>query len=682
VSNVIPMGQEGRAQCSLPLRDADLALGNANWTKGLQAMSDWIWSANLNPVAFPNNLARYFLQIPAIFEQQLNFSTTLIFDEPSFRNGIQVSGFVDRVSRELAISFIAQVRQSWYSMTHHAILGYLTAKKHRLSDAEYASKWSKLTEFERYTTAYSRLQQAVLTFARAFATDPKSYTDAEYKELREAFSADNLDRYAAEGKWMSQLEVARAARALALARGQGLEAADKAAADASAQVSDTMLPSLNERKVDAQIVELAFLCLQFIGLTGVFTALNIPDEPFLSGVLQSLLPDSVVQRLNELCAMGGANLPRLVPPEIIPPIRAILDGDVVVEPARLKGTRVPLRPYELNMQNDLDKGLTVGGAQVGVYGWSFGFHFPGSLVYCLTLHPELARYEAPYSLPLLFNEDEWRNGTQTGGFVSRLLKELVYQKIYKTTRSRYGLEHHTMFLHNAYLDLYGVNRPPKPVMSDSEASAARERALQCAEQATLHILDHENAPAGVFSELEKAALTWVKLFITSPHTASRAEQKLRDELDRDNEREREACTRKLDDSPGIGQLGSRQRLVDHQIAELAMITGHMDGLGRALTILRLESEDPVQIVPGTLNPKTGGIKPQPDANGELKPTGFFNNRPGLLEFLSFVGVSSKSLTLNELMVNRELNDQVTERLKTGEKNIRISAQTSAGTGEF
>ena len=63
--SVTPLGQQDRQPCSLPLADADLGLGNANWTKGLQAMSDWIWSANLNPVAFPNNLARYFLQIPA-----------------------------------------------------------------------------------------------------------------------------------------------------------------------------------------------------------------------------------------------------------------------------------------------------------------------------------------------------------------------------------------------------------------------------------------------------------------------------------------------------------------------------------------------------------------------------------------------------------------------------------------
>ena len=65
-------------------------------------------------------------------------------------------------------------------------------------------------------------------------------------------------------------------------------------------------------------------------------------------------------------------------------------------------------------QAQRDKGLAVGGVQVGVWGWSFGSYFPGALPYLLMHHPELARFEAPYSLPLLFNEDEWRNGTQTG----------------------------------------------------------------------------------------------------------------------------------------------------------------------------------------------------------------------------------------------------------------------------
>jgi alkylhydroperoxidase family enzyme len=263
VSNTIPLGQEERPPCSLPLGDADLSLGNANWTKGLQAMSDWIWSANLNPVAFPNNLGRYFLQIPAIFEQQLNFSATLIFDEPSFRNGIQISGFVDRVQRELVISFIAQLRHCWYSMTHHAILGYLTAKKHGLSDDEYAAKWSKLTEYEHNLNVFSPLERAVLTFARAFATDAKAYTDAQYQELRSLLEIRNREQFVTEGKWMSKLEAARAARALAMARGQSIEQSDKAAAEASALVNDTIPNALNERKIDAQIVELAFLCLQF-----------------------------------------------------------------------------------------------------------------------------------------------------------------------------------------------------------------------------------------------------------------------------------------------------------------------------------------------------------------------------------------------------------------------------------
>jgi hypothetical protein len=681
-TNVIPLSQEGRQPCSLPLNDADLSLGNANWTKGLQSMSDWVWSGNLNPVAFPNNLARYFLQIPAIFEQQLNFSATLIFDEPSFRNGIQMSGFVDRVSRELVISLIAQRRHSWYSMTHHAILGYLTAKKHGLSDDDFAAKWSSLTEYARFPEVYTEVERAVLEFADAFATNPKAYTDEQYQKLREALTLDNQARYAQEGRWMAQLDEARKARALALSQGLSEQEIDAASRKAAEAVSEQLPKEVNERKINAQVVELAFLCLQFVALTDVFSGLNIPDESFLPDVMQSLLPDVVISRVNELNMLGGSNLPALVPPQVDPPLKAILDGQVEVEPAPLKGARIPLVPYETNMANDLDKGLTVGGVQVGVYGWSFGFHFPGSLVYALMLHPELARYEAPYSLPLLFNEDEWRNDTQTGGYVSRLLKELVYQKIYKTTRSRYGLEHHTMFLYNSYLDLYGVNRPPRPDMTPEQQKRARELALVRAENAVLYILDHAKAPAGVYSHLELATLTWVHKMITAPHGAWEVEAKLRQELDRENRREVAAGARRLDKSPGLGGEAAYKRLVDHQIAELAMITGHMDGLGRALTILRLESEEPVQTIEGDLNPATFSIKPKLNEKGEVTSTGYFNTRPGLLQFLSAIGVSKRALTLNELMVNPKLNETVKQKLADGETDIRIPATQSTESGEF
>jgi hypothetical protein len=684
-SSIAPLSQEGRQPCSLPLPDADLSLGNANWTKGLQAMSDWIWSGNLNPVAFPNNLARYFLHIPGIFEQQLNFSATLIFDEPSFRNGIQMSGFVDRVCREIVISFIAQKRHSWYSMTHHAVLGYLTAKKHGLSDAEYSAKWANLTEFRSTRNVYSELETAVLEFADAFSSDPKRYSNDQYLHLRAVLANNNDRTYSAEGKWMQQLDAARAARSLALVQGKTEEEIRTVASAASASVGDGIPTEINKRTVDAQVVELAFLCLQFVALAGVFCALNVPDEDFLAGVMEDILPDAVIARVNELCAKGEEGLDQLVPDSVNPPVAEIIAGAFSVGPAAIKGNprRIPHDSYELKMDKDLDKGLTVGGAQVGVYGWSFGFHFPGSLVYCLMLHPELARHEAPYSLPLLFNEDEWRNGAQTAGFVSRVLKELVYQKIYKTTRSRYGLEHHTMFLFNSYLDLYGVGRAPRPDMTESEQKEGRRLALEHAELATLHVLNHENAPIGVFSDLEKATLSWVHLFLTQPHKAYCAEPQLRSELDRENQKEIAAGVRRVDKSPGLGEIAARKRLVDHQIAELAMLTGHMDGLGRALTMLQLESEDAVQVIAGSLDPSTGGIKPETNAAGEAIFTGYFNNRPSLFQFMGqIVGVTGKAFTMNELLANPILNREVWNRLKAGETDFHISSSEAAMTGEF
>ena len=681
-STVIPLSQDGRVPCSLPLADADLSLGNANWSKGLQAMSDWIWSGNLNPAAFPNNLARYFLQIPAIFEQQLNFSATLIFDEPSFRNGIQVSGFVNRVSRELVISFIAQRRHCWYSMTHHAVLGYFTAKKHGLTDDEYAAKWSNLDQFRQHREVYSDVELKVLEFAEAFSGNPKSYTNEQYDGLRAALKQDNESRFPDEARWMEQLHASRAAYALAIAQGKSPGQADQAAAQASAGFSSKLDGPPNEQKVDAQVVELAFLCMQFIALTDVFTGLNIPDESFLADVMQGLLPDAVVAQINDLIGLGGNELAPLVPPPVTPPIAEIIAGKVTVEPAPLKGSRIPLRPYETNTQNDRDKGLTVGGVQVGVYGWSFGAHFPGSLVYALMLHPELGRFEAPYSLPLLFNEDEWRNGTQTGGFVSRRLKELVYQKIYKTTRSRYGLEHHTMFLVNAYLDANGVGRPPRPVLSPAEEKAARALALKQAESAIIHIIHPDQAPEGVFTPLELATITWTYFLITSPHRAYEREPQVRQELDKQNRREVKAGMRRLDTTPGIGDDAAFKRLQDHQIAELAMLIGHMDGLGRALTMLQLESEDPVQIVEGALDAATLGIKPTLNGNKEVIPTGYFNNRPGLLQILPAIGTSKCALTVNELMLNPKLNADIQKQLSAGNKEIKVTAEGALRTAEF
>src|SRR5215204_4411408 len=282
---VTPLSQESRVPCSLPLVDALPYAGkggNANWLNGLQSMSDWIWSGNLSEDRFPNNLGRFFLWIPGVFEQQLNYSTTLIFDEPSFRNGIQISGMLDRISRELAINLIAHKRRCWYSMTHHAVLGKLTAKKHGLTDQQFIDKWVNVGEFDKRPESYTKLELAILSFADSFCTNPKNYRDNQFDELRSALQEDNRRRYVDEIVWLERLKAARSARARALIEGLTQEDIERIARKAANDVSVVMPDELNERMINGQVVELAFLCLQFVALTDVLTGLNIPDEDFLA----------------------------------------------------------------------------------------------------------------------------------------------------------------------------------------------------------------------------------------------------------------------------------------------------------------------------------------------------------------------------------------------------------------
>jgi len=676
--------------CSIPLPDADLGLDNCNWTKGLQSMADWIWAGNMIPSPFPNNLARYFLQVPGIFEQQLNYSTTLIFDEPSYRNGVQVSGFLDRVAKELVINLIAQRRRVPYTMTHHATLGLLTARKHGLSDEAFAAKYCALLDRSR-PGIYTRVERAMLDFAEAFATNPKAYTEEQFQELKEALRERNENRYRGEGRFMDQLTAARTALARRLTAGSSPEQVKQAACEAADGVSDKMPQGAMERMLNAQVVELGFLCLQFVALGDMFTALQIPDEPGTGAFLEGLLPPVMQDRLADLIeeelppelSDGSGLLPPLVPKV---PLADVIAGKVTVGRAALKKEhkRIPQDSYEQRAAEvQLDKGITIGGAQVAIFGWSFGLHFPGGLVYCLMHHPEMARYESNYSLPLLFNEDEWRNGVQTGGYVSRLEKELAIQKIYQTLRSRYGLEHHTMYFYNTYLDEYGVGRYPAVDFSGQDRAAARQQALDKAEAAVMHVLDHRSAPEGVFTPLETALLDWTEAILHRPHSARDAETAYRAARDAQNRWEIEAGLRRLDTSPEVGHEAALGRLLDHQVAEQAMVIGHMDGLGRLLTMLQLETEDGAQIVAGEQLPD-GRIRPELDADHCVRPTGAFNNRPSLESVLRFVGVSDRVLTHNELLLNPELNAKVCRQLARGRlsKPISVSAEDALATAEF
>ena len=97
-----------------------------------------------------------------------------------------------------------------------------------------------------------------------------------------------------------------------LAEGLKGEALDAAVRDAvrnsSAELSDDDVAAF----VHAAVVELSFLCLQFVALTCVFTGLNIPDESFMGEVMTSTLPDRVIARLNDLNDLAGSGLPALV----------------------------------------------------------------------------------------------------------------------------------------------------------------------------------------------------------------------------------------------------------------------------------------------------------------------------------------------------------------------------------
>ena len=681
-SDVHLLTPAGRPPASIPLEDADSQLPNVNWVRGDEARAEWTWAAQLmdNPEAFPNNLGKYFVQIPGVFEKQLDYSTSLIFDTPSFRNGIQISGFVDRVTKELVINAIAQRRRAWYSVTNHAFLGMLTARRYGTAPEAMAKKILYLDEPSR-PGVFERHETAALIFAYKFATNPQSYSDEDYKKFRAAFGEYDEKVYAVTERPFLQLRAAREARAQALVDSKSATEADELARKAADNVATTMPRDLLERKIHSQFVELSFLSMQFVALTGMFSALNIPDEGpegTMDRSLRAAYPPEVIRKLNGVLAAGSNGIGEIIPPRVMPPTNAIAAGRLKVEPARLKGARIPLTSYEL--ESDRDFGITQGGESMAAWGWGRGVHFPGSLVNALQYLPDAGREEAFYSLALMFNEDQTRNGALVGGFVDRVLKELLIQKVYRLNRSRYGLEHHTILAYNECLRKYSGGSFRRPEMTDVEARHATERALtECTDK--LLYLHEADKHSEKYSPLELAAFAWTDAVILRPHEAYRLERALRQALKDQDEAEIASGTRWLDMTGGVTHDVALKRLGDHQIAELGMFVPHIDGIGRAMTMMHLEAEDPVQIIRGKSG-ASGGIVPELDKDGQAIPTGYFNNRPGLHALMRLIGVDERVMTMNELFANPELNAEVVRRLNSGEKTISMSGEQAAMTGEF
>ena len=685
------LSQDARPPPSVPLQDARLCapasdrprsdsnLPNVNWVRGNEARAEWTWAAQLadNPEAVPNNLGRYLVQIPGVLEKQLDYSTTLIFDTPSFRNGVQISGFVDRVTKELVTNAIAQRRRAWYTMTHHAFLGMQTARRYGTAPDKMAQKMLHL-DAPSTPGIFERHERAALIFANKFATDPQSYSDQDFAEFRAAFGEYNQIVFASVERPFLQLRAAREAGAQALVDAKSANEADALARKAADSVPTTMPKDVLAQKINSQFVELCFHGTLFVGLAGVFSALNIPDEGPMDGALQPAYPSEFIKKLNGLLAAGSNGIGEIVPPPVIPPTEAIAAGRVKVGPAPLKGARIPLASYELNP--DRDFGITKGGQSLAAWGWGRGAHQPGSLVHALQYLPDAGREEAFYSLALMFNEDQTRNGVLVAGFVDRVLKELLVQKVYRLSRSRYGLEHHTVFAYDEFLRHYSGGGYRQPGTSDSDARRATERALtECTEK--LLYLHEANKHADKYSPVELAAFAWVDSVILRPHEAYRLEPALRQALKNQDQAEIAAGTRWLDMAGGVTRDDAINRLLDHQIAELAMFVSHMDGIGRAMTMMQLEVEEPVQIIRGRVGP-SGGIIPELDKDGQVIPTGYFNNRPGFHALMQGVGVDERVMTLNELFANPKLNVEITRRLEAGQKSVSISGNDAAKTGEF
>ena len=672
------LSQDGRPPASVPLQDADSKLPNVNWVRGDESRAEWTWAAQLidNPEAVPNNLGKYLVQIPGVFEKQLDYSTSLIFDTPSFRNGVQISGFVDRVTKELVTNAIAQRRRAWYTMTHHAFLGMLTARRYGTPDQKMVQKMLHLGA-PSTPGVFDSHERAALILANKFATDPQSYNDQDFAEFRAAFGEYDQKVYASIERPFLQARAAREARAQALVEDKSANEADTLARKAADGVPTTMPKDLLARKIDSQFVELCFHSMHFVALTGMFSALNIPDEGPMDGSLQPAYPPEFIQKLNGLLAAGSNGIGEIIPPAVIPPTDAIVAGRVKVAPAPLKGARIRLTSYELNP--DRDFGITQGGQSLASWGWGRGMHSPGSLVSALQYLPDAGREAAFYSLALMFNEDQTRNGVLVAGFVDRVLKELLIQKVYRLNRSRYGLEHHTVFAYNEFLRRYGGGGFRRPEMTDADAERATERALtECTEK--LLYLHEANKHPEKYSPIELAAFAWTDEVILRPHEAYRLEPALRKALKDQNEAEIAAGTRWLDMAGDVTRDEAIKRLIDHQIAELGMFVPHMDGIGRAMTMMRLEAEEPVQIVRGTVGP-SGGIVPELDKDGQVLPTGYFNNRPGF-HALMRMGVDERVMTLNELFANPKLNLEITRRLQAGQKSISVSGEEAGKTGEF
>lgn len=260
----------------------------------------------------PNNLMRTMACQPRLGLTEVDYANSFIFDEGSYvtipRPGshqagetvlFPAAGFIDRVTKELALSIVSLLNRSRYSITHHSVIATLTLSGLVAGDtAEAKAKRAEALllrlldgngnlTFENQSyeggPLYSDLQLAVLRLAVKINADAHSVTDAEIDELRSLLRADAVDQIGS-GPLASQFD--------------------------GGNPDDAYLDAY----VDAMLVELTWCICHFSGLLNRwFTVLRVRDEHFAVGDdgnsfvdnYNAVIPESIKVRNNQLLGSDG-----------------------------------------------------------------------------------------------------------------------------------------------------------------------------------------------------------------------------------------------------------------------------------------------------------------------------------------------------------------------------------------
>lgn len=257
----------------------------------------------------PNNLIRTMACHPGLALTEVDYANSFIFDEGTtiqwpIPGGAGVrstvpfptAGFVDRVSKELAINLVSLLNRSRYSITHHSVIGYATLCA--LLPEDRAEERAKMAEemllaladgnaqptFENRTYAsrplFSELQLRVLRLAVTLRGDAHGVSDADWDALRAELRSDARKRLGPSG---------------------------------FAGDPRTLEPAYLEALVDGALVELTWCILHFAGLLNKwFTVLRVMDETDAArdgvdfvGHYNATIPPRIKERNNAVLGPEG-----------------------------------------------------------------------------------------------------------------------------------------------------------------------------------------------------------------------------------------------------------------------------------------------------------------------------------------------------------------------------------------